>query len=110
MFGLFQPQMFLPHLCGGEDADELCAFGGLLNLRTSSRLLSLHQANHAGDLKAKFACGLDCLDGGGSRGADIINDHNARAHSPKALDALSRTVLLFLLTDDESVDIEAAGI
>src|SRR5437868_244857 len=110
MLGLFNTQVFFPHLRGGEDADEFSALRSLLDLRAPCRLLPLYQANHARDLKAEFARRLDCLDRRRPRGADIINNYNVRTRLSKAFDALPRAVLLLFLADDESVNIEATGI
>ena len=67
-------------------------------------LFPLDQAHDAHNLKAEFAGGLDGLHGGGSGGADIIDDDDARALFAEAFDALSGAVSLFGLAHQEAVD------
>ena len=87
--------VFGTHVPGSENRNERRRGRCLLHAGTALRLFALHQAHHAGNLESELAGGFDRLHGGGAGGADIVNDHHARALLAKALDSLPRAVLLF---------------
>src|SRR5579859_1217645 len=86
------------------DVWRRCCF---LHTRAPLGLLALDQAHRPYDVEAKFACGFDRLHGGGSRGADVIYNHYARAFFAEAFDALPGAVLLLGLAHQESVEFAA---
>src|ERR1017187_9698159 len=97
-------QVLGAYLGRSEDGDEGHAARGFFHGGASLRLLALHQTHDAHNLKVKFSGGLDGLHGGGSRGADVIDDDHARAFLAEALDALPGAVALLGFADEEAVN------
>ena len=93
---------------GLEDADEGGGLGGLFNLGAAVGFFAFDQAHCADYFESEFAGGLDGLDGGGSCGADVVDDDDSGSLFAKAFDALSGAVLLFGFADEEAV--ERAGV
>src|SRR2546428_12130498 len=79
----------------------------LLPACLSACFLALNQAHDANNLETEIPGGVDCLNRRGSRGADIIRNHNARPFFLKAFNSLLGTVLLVRLADQKSVQLAA---
>ena len=72
-------QMFLPHIVVREQTDERGRKCGFFDRIASMRLLPLHQAQDANDLKAGFARRLNRVDRGRAGGANIVDDDRPRS-------------------------------
>ncbi len=62
-----------------------------------------------GDDHARFASSFNGVDGGGTGGADIIDDDDAGAFTAEAFDAPACSMLLFGFADKEAVNQRRAG-
>ncbi len=94
---------------GGRRGAERERLGSGLDGRTAVGLFALDDANHSGDDHAGFLRGLDRGDGGGAGGANVVDDHHARAFAAKAFDAAAGAVSFFGLADQEAVKQRRAG-
>src|ERR1700722_13211258 len=81
--------MFRAHVGSRKNRDERRRSRGLLYAGPSLRFLALDQAHDAGDFKSEVACRLNSLHCGSARGADIVDDDNARAFVAKTYNALA---------------------
>ncbi len=97
------------YLGSGEEREKRRSRCGSFHGGAAIHLLAIHQAEHADNFHARLARGLDRVDGGTPRGADIIHNYNARAGLAEAFDAAACAVGLFGLADEETVDIRCVG-
>src|SRR5579872_1185787 len=100
--------MLLPYIARSKDRHKRRRRGSLLHIRPSVRLFALHQAHHASDFESKFSGGFDRLNGRRSRGANIIHDHHSRRLAAEALDPLPRSMLLFSLAHQKTIQSPAS--
>src|SRR5271166_6404709 len=104
---LVSPDVLAAYFVGCADGNEGRGSGGLFDVGTSPGFFALDQAHCAGDLESEIAGGFDGLDGGGSGGANIVDDYYARPFFAEAFDALSGAVLLFGFADQKTVQVSA---
>src|SRR5580658_8155030 len=95
------------HFVGSEDGDKGRGRGGFLYVRTAASFFALDQAHCASDYESEIAGGFDGLDGGGSGGAYVVDDHDARAFFAEAFEALSGAVLFFTFAYQKTVQFAA---
>src|SRR5438552_18373482 len=95
--------MLSPHFVCIKDCNKPGRRRSLLHACSSACFLALNQAHDANNLETEIPGGVDCLNRRGSRGADIIHNHNARPFFPKAFNSLTGTVLLVRLAVNISV-------
>src|SRR5689334_11238746 len=94
--------MFLPHIVRPKDGNEGRDARRFLHIRSSFGFFPLHQAHNAHYFKSELARSLDGLDSRSSRRANIVDDDNARAFLPKALNTLPGAVLFPTLANQKS--------
>jgi hypothetical protein len=98
------------HIAGGVEAKERSALAGGFESGAGSGFFALDEADGGDDTHACFAGGFDGCDGGGSGGADVVDDENRGVLFAEPFDAAAGAVGLFCLADEEAVDQGRAGL
>ena len=83
------------HIVGGEQGEKRRSLGGGFDSGAAIHLLAVDQAKHADHLKFCVTCSLDGLDGRGSSGADVIDNHHARTGLVESFNTAASAVSLF---------------
>ena len=99
--------MLLANVVRTKDGDKRRNACGLLYIRASFGLFSLHQAHHSDDFETIFAGDLNGLDCGRTGSTNVIDDNDASALLPKTLNALPGTMLPLGLADEEPAHLAA---
>ncbi len=97
------------HLGSGEEREKWRSRCGSFHGGAAIHLLTIHQAEYADDFHSSLARGLQRVDGGTSRGADIIHNYNARAGLAEAFDAAACAVGLFGLAHQKAMYQRSVG-
>src|SRR5258706_9849542 len=100
--------VFGAHVAGGKDADERSRSSDAFDFRTPVGFLAFDETHGTDNLEAKFARGLNRLDGRSTRGAHVVHNHDLCSLSAKALYALSRTMLLFHFSNQKAVQLQSS--
>ena len=98
-----ETDVFGANLSGGEEGEKWRVGGGGFDGGATIGLLTLDEADDSTDAHAGFAYGLDGRDGGGSGGADIIDDEDCGSGLAEALDAAAGAVSFFRLAHQKSM-------
>src|ERR1700761_6898754 len=96
--------MSFADLIGGKEGDEGSAGCFGFDGWAPNGSEPFDEAHDAGDLEAEVAGGSNCLDGGGTGGADVIDNDDARALCLEALDTVLHAVLFFSFAHQETFD------
>ena len=99
-----QAKMLFTDILRRENADEWGISCRLFHRRSSVRFLSFYEAGHGDDVESKFLRRFKCLDGRGSRGADVIDDDDLGALFAETFNPLCHAVLLFCFTNQEAMN------
>jgi hypothetical protein len=94
----------------GEETQERSALRGGFNRWAATGFFALHDTNYCDNSHAGFASGLDCVDRGSSRGANVVHNDHAGALTAKALDATASAVSLLGLANQEAMQQRRAGV
>jgi hypothetical protein len=83
------------HIVGSKQGEKRRSLGSGFDCGAAIHFLSVDQAKNTDDLKCSITGGLNCLDGGGAGGADIVDDDDAGAGLVKTFNAAAGAVGLF---------------
>ena len=99
--------MLCANIVGGVEPKKRRAFRSSFDGGPSVGFFAFHDANDSGNCHAGFASGFNRVDGRSAGGADVVDDHHARAFAAEAFDAASGAVRLFCFAHQEAVDAAA---
>ena len=96
--------VFGANLDCGEQAQEWRALRGSFDGGAAIGFFAFDDADDGGNDHAGFARGFDRVDGGSAGGADVIDNHDARAFAAEAFDAAAGAVRLLRFADEKAVE------
>src|SRR5579884_1506517 len=96
-----ESQMLLPHISRCKKSHKRRRSCSFLHVNPAASFLALYQAHRANHLKSELARRSDSFNSRSSAGADIIDNDDPRTLFAKALDPLTRTMLLLRFADEK---------
>ncbi len=110
LWNLRLAKMLGADLRSGKEAEKWSAIRGCFHGGPAIGFLAFNDADHGGDDHPCFTGSFYCVNRRGAGGANIVDNHHARACTTEALNAASRAVRLFRLADEKAMQQGCGGV